>query len=150
MEERRLTRFRFAGALAIVVLVAAACSSGGGGASPDGGGGESAAPGGSAPAASGGGGGTGFTCENIGGEVSVYGTWTGAEEDSFRAMVAPWEECSGAKINYVGQRDLGTVLTPLRETIFGLLMVGFLILEPRGLAQLWKRAKHKFSSGRSG
>jgi alpha-glucoside transport system substrate-binding protein len=109
MEERRLTRFRFAGALAIVVLVAAACSGDGGGASPDGGGGESAAPGGSAPAASGGG--TGFTCEDIGGEVSVYGTWTGAEEDSFRAMVAPWEECSGATINYVGQRDLGTVLT---------------------------------------
>ena len=26
-------------------------------------------------------------------------------------MVAPWEECSGAKINYTGQRDLGTALT---------------------------------------
>ena len=43
--------------------------------------------------------------------------------------------------------DLGTLLTPLRETIFGLLMVGFLILEPRGLAQLWKRARQKFSRG---
>ena len=41
--------------------------------------------------------------------------------------------------------DLGTVLTPLRETIFGLLIVGFLLLEPRGLAQLWKRARQKFS-----
>lgn len=41
--------------------------------------------------------------------------------------------------------DIGTILTPLRETIFGLLMVAFLILEPRGLAQLWKRLRHKFS-----
>ncbi|MEO6208430.1 MAG: extracellular solute-binding protein, partial [Candidatus Limnocylindrales bacterium] len=31
--------------------------------------------------------------------------------DSFLAMVAPWEECSGTKINYTGQRDLGTALT---------------------------------------
>jgi branched-chain amino acid transport system permease protein len=36
--------------------------------------------------------------------------------------------------------DIGTILTPLRETIFGLLMVTFLILEPRGLARLWTRA----------
>lgn len=41
--------------------------------------------------------------------------------------------------------DLATILTPLRETVFGLLMVGFLLLEPRGLAQLWKRARQKFS-----
>ncbi len=43
--------------------------------------------------------------------------------------------------------DLATILTPLRETIFGMLMVGFLILEPRGLAQLWRRARQKFSRG---
>lgn len=41
--------------------------------------------------------------------------------------------------------DLATILTPLRETVFGLLMVGFLILEPRGLAELWKRARQKFA-----
>lgn len=41
--------------------------------------------------------------------------------------------------------DLGTLLTPMRETIFGLLMVGFLLLEPRGLAQLWTRARRKFT-----
>ncbi len=38
--------------------------------------------------------------------------------------------------------DLSSILVPLRETVFGLLIVGFLILEPRGLAQLWKRAQH--------
>jgi branched-chain amino acid transport system permease protein len=36
--------------------------------------------------------------------------------------------------------DISTILTPLRETIFGLLIVTFLILEPRGLARLWARA----------
>ncbi|MEI5676993.1 branched-chain amino acid ABC transporter permease [Mesorhizobium sp. CGMCC 1.15528] len=40
--------------------------------------------------------------------------------------------------------DIALILVPLRETVFGLLMVSFLILEPRGLAQLWKRAKQKF------
>ena len=43
--------------------------------------------------------------------------------------------------------DMGSILVPLRETVFGLLMVGFLILEPRGLAQLWKRARRKFTRG---
>jgi branched-chain amino acid transport system permease protein len=41
--------------------------------------------------------------------------------------------------------DIASILVPLRETVFGLLMVAFLILEPRGLAQLWKRARQKFS-----
>jgi branched-chain amino acid transport system permease protein len=41
--------------------------------------------------------------------------------------------------------DVASILVPLREAIFGLLMVAFLILEPRGLAQLWKRARQKFS-----
>lgn len=35
--------------------------------------------------------------------------------------------------------NLATILTPLRETIFGILMVSFLIFEPRGLAELWTR-----------
>ena len=39
--------------------------------------------------------------------------------------------------------DIGSILVPLRETIFGLLMVVFLIAEPRGLAQLYRRARRK-------
>lgn len=42
--------------------------------------------------------------------------------------------------------DMATIVVPLRETVFGLLMVAFLILEPRGFARLWKRARQKFSS----
>ena len=101
--------------LAVAAIAVAACSSGGESAAP---GGESAAPGASAPAAGestapGGSPAAGgeFACENIGGEVSVVGSWTGAEEDSFRAMIAPWEECSGATVNYVGSRDLAAQLT---------------------------------------
>lgn len=45
--------------------------------------------------------------------------------------------------------DLSSILTPLRETIFGLIVVGFLILEPRGLAHLWQRARRKFSRARA-
>jgi alpha-glucoside transport system substrate-binding protein len=44
-------------------------------------------------------------------EVSVIGTWGGAEEESFRAMVAPWEERTGNTVKYTGTRGLGTVLT---------------------------------------
>jgi alpha-glucoside transport system substrate-binding protein len=101
--------------LVVAAIAVAACSSGGESAAP---GGESAAPGASAPAggesvAPGGSPAAGgeFACENIGGEVSVVGSWTGAEEDSFRAMIAPWEECSGATVNYVGSRDLAAQLT---------------------------------------
>lgn len=41
--------------------------------------------------------------------------------------------------------DMSTAMTPLRELLFGLLIVGFLLLEPRGLAHLWQRAQRKFS-----
>jgi branched-chain amino acid transport system permease protein len=39
--------------------------------------------------------------------------------------------------------DMASILVPLRETVFGLLIVCFLILEPRGLAHLWKRLRRK-------
>ena len=111
MEERKIPWRRASGLLAAVALVAAACSSGGGGTSPAASGASAPPATSGEPAPSGSGTAGGFACENIGGEVSVYGTWTGAEQDSFLAMVAPWEECSGATINYTGQRDLGTALT---------------------------------------
>jgi alpha-glucoside transport system substrate-binding protein len=115
MANRTSRLIRFWVLLAVAAIAVAACSSGGESAAPGGesqapaasqpAGGESAAPGGS-PAAGG-----EFACENIGGEVSVVGSWTGAEEDSFKAMIAPWEECSGATVNYTGSRDLAAQLT---------------------------------------
>lgn len=115
MEERSLRWRRATGFLAALAMVAVACGPAGGTAAP-----VETTPAATTPAATAAGSDepaasasapVGFACENVGGEVSVYGTWTGAEQDSFLAMVAPWEECSGAKINYTGQRDLGTALT---------------------------------------
>ena len=95
MEERTIRWRRTAGLLAAVALVAAACTAAAA-ASADRRRGGSASPAeqrrAGTPAARRG----GFACENIGGEVSVYATWTGAEQDIVRlAMVAPWQECTG-------------------------------------------------------
>lgn len=53
----------------------------------------------------------GGTSERIGGSVNVLATWGGAEQDSFLAMVKPFEERTGVKVNYEGTRDLNAVLT---------------------------------------
>lgn len=49
--------------------------------------------------------------DKIGGSVSVVGSWSGAEQDSFLAMVAPWEKQTGAKVKYTGSRDLAAQLS---------------------------------------
>jgi branched-chain amino acid transport system permease protein len=36
------------------------------------------------------------------------------------------------------------IFAPLREVVFGALIVFFLIFEPRGLAEIWRRAKNSF------
>ncbi len=46
-----------------------------------------------------------------GGTVTVLATWGGGELDSFRAMVAPFEEATGITVEYEGTRDLAAVLT---------------------------------------
>ncbi|SMH30963.1 branched-chain amino acid ABC transporter permease [Mesorhizobium australicum] len=83
----------------------------------------------------------------VGGMGSILGAILGA---AFMTLLPEILRESSLLFGEILKVDLGTVLTPLRETIFGLLMVAFLILEPRGLAQLWKRARQKFSSGKSG
>ena len=60
------------------------------------------APGSAAPPASGG---------QIGGSVSVIGTWTGDEQKAFLAMVKPFEDATGVTVNYTGTRDINAVLT---------------------------------------
>jgi alpha-glucoside transport system substrate-binding protein len=49
--------------------------------------------------------------EKIGGSVSVLATWGGSEQDSFMAMVKPFEDATGVKVEYTGTRDLNAVLT---------------------------------------
>ena len=45
------------------------------------------------------------------GEVDVMGVWSDDEEESFRAMVAPWEEDTGGSLVYTGTRDLTQQVT---------------------------------------
>ena len=47
----------------------------------------------------------------IGGTVSVIGVWAGDEEQSFLAMVEPFEQETGIDVQYTGTRDLEAVLT---------------------------------------
>jgi alpha-glucoside transport system substrate-binding protein len=51
------------------------------------------------------------TSQRIGGTVSVLATWGGSEQDSFLAMVKPFEERTGIRVQYEGTRDLNAVLT---------------------------------------
>jgi alpha-glucoside transport system substrate-binding protein len=44
-------------------------------------------------------------------EVSVVGSWGGSEQESFIAMVKPWEDRTGNTVKYTGSRGLGAYLT---------------------------------------
>lgn len=46
----------------------------------------------------------------VGGKVSVIASWGGSEQASFMAMVKPWEDQSGATVEYTGTRDLTSIL----------------------------------------
>jgi alpha-glucoside transport system substrate-binding protein len=78
-----------------VALIAGACST----------------PASNAPGASTGGGASGSPAAGGGKTVSVIGTWGGDEQKAFLAMVAPWEQQTGNKVNYTGTRDLNAILT---------------------------------------
>lgn len=47
----------------------------------------------------------------LGGTVSVLATWGGDEQEAFLAMVKPFEEQTGVRVEYEGTRDLNAVLT---------------------------------------
>jgi alpha-glucoside transport system substrate-binding protein len=81
-------------ALIVVALAIAACS-----------------PAGTSPSGSPATGSPAGTDGKIGGTVSVLATWGGAEQDSFLAMVKPFEDQTGVKVQYEGTRDLNAILT---------------------------------------
>lgn len=110
MEERIGRRSKIAAMIAVLALAAAACTSNSATTTPA----ASVAP--ATPGASSSGeamspepsaGGEDLTGQS----VSVIGTWGGSEQDAFLQMVAPWEEATGAKVNYTGTRDINTILT---------------------------------------
>jgi alpha-glucoside transport system substrate-binding protein len=47
----------------------------------------------------------------LGGMVRVLAVWGGAERESFLAMVKPFEDATGVRVEYEGTRDLNAVLT---------------------------------------
>ncbi len=49
--------------------------------------------------------------KQIGGSVTVLATWGGSEQDSFMAMIKPFEDATGVQVQYEGTRDLNAVLT---------------------------------------
>jgi alpha-glucoside transport system substrate-binding protein len=49
--------------------------------------------------------------QKIGGTVEFMGPWGGAEQDSFMAVLAPFQEATGIKVEYTGSRDLIAVVT---------------------------------------
>ncbi len=98
---RSKTTMRALGVLASFSVLVGACA---GAASP-----TPAATGTPAPAA------TGTPAASasaeVGGRVTVIGTWGGSEQESFLAMVKPFEDATGIKVEYTGTRDINTVLT---------------------------------------
>lgn len=81
----------------------------------------------------------------VGGMGSTLGAILGAV---FMTLLPEFLRGGGLAIGSAFGFDIASILVPLRETLFGLLIVGFLILEPRGLAQLYKRAQQAFVSRR--
>ena len=80
----------------------------------------------------------------VGGMGSTLGAVLGAV---FMTLLPEFLRESALLVGDTFGLDIASILVPLRETVFGLLMVCFLILEPRGLAQLWKRARQKLLRG---
>jgi alpha-glucoside transport system substrate-binding protein len=48
---------------------------------------------------------------HIGGSVTVYGTWSGSEQDAFLAMVKPFEDATGVQVQYTSTRDINAQLS---------------------------------------
>jgi len=72
----------------------------------------------------------------VGGRASILGSILGA---AFMTLVPEMLRAVLALSGGGATVDLAGLLSPLREIIFGVLIVGFLMWEPRGLAGLWDR-----------
>ena len=95
----------------LLVLLIAACAIAACGGDDEGKDEETSPPGGQAPATTVPAGQAAATPAKIGGTVSVLATWGGTEQEAFLAMVKPFEDQTGVKVQYEGTRDLNAVLT---------------------------------------
>lgn len=85
----------------------------------------------------------------VGGRASTLGSILGA---AFMTLVPELLRAGLGLFSSGATVDLAGVLSPLQEIIFGVLIVGFLMLEPRGLAGLWDRlrGRHETIDSRPG
>jgi ABC-type glycerol-3-phosphate transport system substrate-binding protein len=51
----------------------------------------------------------------LGGEISILAVWAGAEQESFMAVIQPWVDLTGVKVNYEATRDINATLTTRLE-----------------------------------
>lgn len=82
----------------------------------------------------------------VGGQGTILGGILGAV---FMTLVP---EVLRLSLLFVGDSfgvNTASILVPLRETIFGVLIVGFLIFEPRGLAHIWRKMHAAYSTRRT-
>lgn len=49
--------------------------------------------------------------KKIGGTVDILAVWSGSEQDSFMAVLKPFEDATGVKVQYEATRDINAVLT---------------------------------------
>ncbi len=49
--------------------------------------------------------------QKIGGTLDILAVWSGSEADSFKAVLQPFEEATGIKVELEATRDINTVLT---------------------------------------
>jgi branched-chain amino acid transport system permease protein len=76
----------------------------------------------------------------VGGLGSMLGTILGA---IFMTLVP---ELLRATVSLIAQWTPRAmeILSPLQEVVFGLLIIGFLVLEPHGLVEIWRRVRRYF------
>jgi branched-chain amino acid transport system permease protein len=77
----------------------------------------------------------------VGGLGSILGTILGA---TFMTMVPELLRALVAWAEALGVQEAGVFLASIRQVVFGLLIVGFLIFEPHGLAEIWRRVRRFF------
>jgi len=52
---------------------------------------------------------------NLGGEINILAVWADAEQESFMAVIKPWVDKTGVKVNYESTRDINATLTTRLE-----------------------------------
>ena len=84
-----------------------------------------------------------LTAVIVGGQGSMLGAILGAV---FMTLVPEFLRLGLLALSDGFGINTSLILVPLRETIFGVLIVAFLIFEPRGMAHIWQRIRKRVSA----